>query len=177
MKIPKRIQHENFAIKIHNSSNKIKFSDEIFINENLTKNYYEIDYAKNKEKKIEIFFDEKTQNAHLMNENKEIQCEFLINKMICIVNNEILEIDQKNPKNFKNYLLKIVDDCHIEKFALNVNVKNSGENNKKFVFVFVLIFIFVFVLFFLICFVCKICKKKNNFDDLKNKLILYKILK
>ena len=177
LKIPKRIQHENFAIKIHNGSNKIKFSDEIFINENLTKNYYEIDYAKNKEKKIEIFFDEKTQNAHLMNENKEIQCEFLINKMICIVNNEILEIDQKNPKNFKNYLLKIVDDCHIEKFVLNVNVKNSGDNNKKFVFVFVLVFIFVFVLFFLICFVCKICKKKNNFDDLKNKLILYKILK
>ncbi len=172
--IPNRIQKENFAIKIHNSSNYVKlFFNEIEINENFTKKNYEINYAEKKEEKIEIIFlNFPDENVHLMNENKEIQCEIKKLIMICEINNEILEVDKKNPEKFKNYKLKIVDGCGNEKFYLNVKVKNLKD--KKILRIILIIFsiIFLIMILFFIYKIFKNKKEKDDINDLKeNKLI------
>ena len=149
------------------------FFNEIEINENFTKKNYEINYAEKKEEKIEIIFlNFPDENVHLMNENKEIQCEIKKLIMICEINNEILEVDKKNPEKFKNYKLKIIDGCGNEKFYLNVKVKNLKD--KKILRIIFIIFSIIFLIFVLF-FIYKIFKNKKEKDDIndlkENKLI------
>ena len=105
-----------------------------------------------------------------MNEGKVIDCQLNNASFECSINSDILEFDKKNPKECKDYKLKLVDVCDTEKFNLNVCVKNSKYNEDDDginTLTIVLICIGGVLLLFLIIFLVYRTIKKRQDNDIK----------
>lgn len=132
LRISERIQKVDFAINPFESQFKYAvYFKEILIDKNTTQNSYEIDYAVNSTEMIEIkLLEESEDNLIVKNNDKEIPCLYQSNKKIweCEVNQEKLNYDTDNPKEFENYELKVYNRlCGNELYSISVKVKNSNK--------------------------------------------------
>jgi hypothetical protein len=126
--VPERIQRKDCAFKVNNGSNKAQvYTTEIKVDENSTKKVYEIDFGEKEDgDNVEItFVAEPDQNVHVMNDDKKVPCSLKNVTLECKITKDVLSYDDKTPKDFKNYALKLVDLCNEEKYSFNVKVKNS----------------------------------------------------
>ena len=186
--VPERVQKRKFAVKVQNGVFKFKtYEKEIKVNET-QENKFEFDYGTNEIEKITISFEQKPdENVKIVNNGKEIKCELKEMAMECEINNSVLSIDESKPKDFKEYILKVVDVCGQEKFSFNVKVKNSkkepitppnnenNENNKNndggpnTVLIIVLSVVCILIFFVIIFFVIKAIRKKSNSNNIETK--------
>ena len=87
---------------------KRKTAKEIKVNET-QENKFEFDYGTNEIEKITISFEQKPdENVKIVNNGKEIKCELKEMAMECEINNSVLSIDESKPKDFKEYILKVL---------------------------------------------------------------------
>ena len=126
--VPERIQRKDCAFKVNNGSNKAQvYTTEIKVDENSTKSVYEIDFGEKEDgDNVKItFVAEPDENVHVMNDDKKVPCSLNNVTLECKITKDVLSYDEKAPKDFKNYALKLVDLCNEEKYSFNVKVKNS----------------------------------------------------
>ena len=126
--VPERIQRKDCAFKVNYGSNKAQvYTTEIKVDENSTKKVYEIDFGEKEDgDNVKItFVAEPDENVHVMNDDKKVPCSLNNVTLECKITKDVLSYDEKAPKDFKNYALKLVDLCNEEKYSFNVKVKNS----------------------------------------------------
>ena len=169
LKIPNRIQKQDYAIKLHESKIKI-YTKETNIDTNLTKQSFNIDYNEKDINDIDIhFIGEPDEKVSIMNGNNEIKCRLNNSTIKCEIKNDILTIDSEKPKEYKKYELKVYDICGNEKYSFNVNVKNSKENsnsNSNFVIILIISIVGILVLIFVLFLIFRVVNKKNKSSDI-----------
>ena len=134
LKVPERIQRKDCAFKVNNGTNKAQvYTKEIKVDENSTQKEYEIDFGEKEDgdnAKI-TFVAEPDANVHVMNGDKQLSCSLNNVTLDCNITKDDLIVDEKNPKEYKSYELKLVDLCNEVKYSFNVKVKNSKMEPKK----------------------------------------------
>ena len=175
LNIIKRIQSDNYAVPVQRSNYYIKvYIKKIQINETSTKNNYEIDYnIKQSENIIINFINEPDENVRILNENTEIKCILKGLILECKINNDILSYDKDKPKEFKKYVLKLVDLCNEEKYKIIVNIKNSKEG-KKSLFIYIFIIIGIILLVIILFFIMRKQIKNNEINNSSDTILLEK---
>ena len=136
LEVPERIQKKTYAVKQFNSSNTFNlYTKDINVDIDNTKKEYEIDYEKQSSEIINItLLNEPEEEFKLKNGDEEIACKYDFSKscvLECEINQTILNYDEKDPKNFKKYTLKLYNICGKEKFSLDVKVKNGSQDEDK----------------------------------------------
>ena len=129
--VKERVQKKEYAIKVHNGTTKSK----LYINktevDDKTQKVYEFDYGLTENGTVHInFIDVPDQTVRVMNNDKEIECNLENLTIDCFIDNNVLSYDEYNPKEYKNYTLKVVDYCNNEKFSFTVKVKYSSKEPK-----------------------------------------------
>ena len=125
--VEKRIQAENYAVKVHSSNFTIKIS--VFVGEiKIEKDNFEIDY--NIQSLLQIkFINEPDNNIYIQHEGQNLNCSFQDSKTLnCPIKN-ILTYDEEKPTEYKEHKLKLLDYCGKEINTLTVKVKDTSSLN------------------------------------------------
>ena len=126
--VPERIQRKDCTFKVNKGTNEAQvYTNEIKVDENKTQKEYEIDFGEKEDgDSIKItFVAEPDNNAHVMNDDKKLNCSLDNVTLECKITKDVLSYDEKKPNDYKKYELKVVDLCNEVKYSFNVNVKNS----------------------------------------------------
>ena len=131
LNIPTRIQKLDYAIKVHSSKTKI-YTKQSEVDKEKTKASFEINYANNPKQNIEIHFvSEPDDKISVLSGNKNVRCEKNGLILKCEIDKDIFDVNKNNPKEYKTYVLKIVDLCGEEKYSFNVKVKNYKDSKES----------------------------------------------
>jgi len=122
LKIKIRIQKENYAVKVHNSTVKL-YSRGVEVNKNTPK-IFNISYAEKKDNIVKIDFNEElVDKVKVYTNNKEIECINHKTDLECKINNDSLPYNQNNSNEYKKYEININDYCGNKVYSFEVNVK------------------------------------------------------
>ena len=182
LKVKERVQKKEYAIKVQNGTKKYK----LYINkseiDNDTQTLYEFDYGQSENGTVYLnFTDIPDQTVRVMNNDKEIKCNLENLTMSCLIDNIVLSYDKYNPKEYKNYTLKVVDYCDKEQFSFTVRVKDSSkkpmpepesksEGLPSYVIALIVVgglLILIIILFFIFRAIRRKDKKEINFNETK----------
>ena len=175
LKIKNRIQKENYAVKVHNSTVKL-YSKGVEVNKNTPK-IFNINYAEKKDNIVKIDFNEElVDKVKVYTNNKEIECINHKTDLECKINNDSLPFNQNKSNEYKKYEININDYCGNKVYSFEVNVKysetpknedsDSGSGSKTLVIILVCV---GGILVIIIIAFCILRRKRNsnkkNFDD------------
>ena len=131
LSVPVRIQNQTFAIKVFEGNNTIQtYAKEIKIDETKTQKEFDIDYRKDENETIELFFSAvPDETVKVLYNDKEVECELKEKTMECKINNITLDI--KDVEETQKYELKVVDLCGGKVYSFNVNINYQRPDEEK----------------------------------------------
>ena len=172
LKIKKRIQKENYAVKAHNSIVKLYLKG-VEVNENTAKKY-DFNYAESKDNNVIIYFNEElVDKVKVSTDGKEIACVKNNSTLECKINNDVLPFNPNESNEFKKYEIKVNDYCGNEVYSFEVNVKNEDSGPSTLIIILASVGVFMVILIIVFCIIRRKKNSKNlNIDDMEETKII-----